>query len=1011
MHISEITVRRPVLAIVISLFLVLIGIVSYDKLTIREYPDIDKPVVTVNTVYRGASAEIIERDITQILEDSLAGISDIKEITSESRNELSQIRIEFNLSRDMDSAANDVRDKIARVVARLPDDADQPRVEKADTDARAIIWIGFTSNQLDSIQLNDYLDRNIVDRLSILPGVASITVGGERKYAIRIWLDPDKMSAREITVDDILSAINRENIEKPAGRLDSVEREISIQVKSKLTDISMFKEIVVKDYVDKKVRLGDVAEIIIGAETERGFLRANKKNAIGLGIVRQTKSNVLKVANAVKNELKLIQPTLPENIEMSVGYDRSIFVEESISQVRFALFISMILVIAVIYFFLSSSSATFIPAITIPVSIISTFYIIYLFGFSLNVLTFLALVLAIGLIVDDSIVVLENIKRRIENGEEPYQASIIGAKQITFVVIATTLVLISVFLPLSFMDGKTGRLFIEFGVVLSFAVIFSSIVALTLTPMLCSKLLKSKSSQDSEPPILKKFRTFYRNSLIISQRQPKKVYIFSIVMILLATLLFQFIQKELAPTEDRGIFIISVSGPEGSSLSYTDEIVKNVESTLQPYIDKGEIKTVFSIVAPGFSGQPGAVNSAFLFATLTPWDNRRHQKDIVKEIFPKLLSIPGARIFAINPPSLGGSRFKPAVQLVISGNNYEDIREWGNTLLINSSDLKLRNPNIDYKLTNPRLNLKVNRDKAYELGVSAESIARTIETLLASNRVTTFARGGLTYNVILQADKSYRVNPNNLDNIFIKSSKSSTLIPLSNLVFFEETSTSQSLKRINRMPSTIFSASLLPGYPLGNALKDLSSLSQDILPANAKISYSGSSKEYFESGNSLELTILFAILIVYLVLAAQFESFRNPLAIILTVPIAMTAGLYTLFLTGTSLNVYSQIGFLMLIGLIAKNGILVVEFANQLRDEGMPVDEAIFESSMIRLRPVLMTTISTMLGAIPLVLSSGAGAESRYSMAIVVFGGITLSSLITLYLIPALYRLIENKGV
>ena len=773
----------------------------------------------------------------------------------------------------------------------------------------------------------------------------------------------------------------------------------------------MFKEIVIKDYVDKKVRLGDVAEIVIGAETERGFLRANKKNAIGLGIVRQTKSNVLKVANAVKNELKLIQPTLPENIEMSIGYDQSIFVEESISQVRFALFISMLLVIAVIYFFLSSSSATFIPAITIPVSIISTFYIIYLFGFSLNVLTFLALVLAIGLIVDDSIVVLENIKRRIENGEEPYQASIIGAKQITFVVIATTLVLVSVFLPLSFMDGKTGRLFIEFGVVLSFAVIFSSIVALTLTPMLCSKLLKSKSSQDHEPTILKKFKIFYRNSLTISQRQPKKVYIFSIAMILLATLLFQFIQKELAPTEDRGIFIISVSGPEGSSLSYTDEIVKNVESTLQPHVDQGEIKTVFSIVAPGFSGQPGAVNSAFLFATLTPWDNRRHQKDIVREIFPKLLSIPGARIFAINPPSLGGSRFKPAVQLVISGNNYEDIREWGNTLLINSSDLKLRNPNIDYKLTNPRLNLKVNRDKAYELGVSAESIARTIETLLASNRVTTFASDGLTYNVILQADKSYRVNPNNLDNIFIKSSKSSTLIPLSNLVSFEETSTSQSLKRINRMPSTIFSASLLPGYPLGNALKDLSSLSQDILPANAKISYSGSSKEYFESGSSLELTILFAILIVYLVLSAQFESFRNPLAIILTVPIAMTAGLYTLFLTGTSLNVYSQIGFLMLIGLIAKNGILVVEFANQLRDEGMSVDEAIFESSMIRLRPVLMTTISTMLGAIPLVLSSGAGAESRYSMAIVVLGGITLSSLITLYLIPALYRLIENKKV
>ncbi len=1009
MHISEITIRRPVLAMVISLFLVLIGIVAYDKLTIREYPDIDKPVVTVKTVYRGASAEIIERDITQILEDSLAGISDIKEIKSESRNELSSIRIEFNLDRDIDSAANDVREKVSRAAPLLPDDSDQPRVAKSDTDARAIIWIGFTSNQLSSIQLNDYLDRNIVDRLSILPGVASITVGGERKYAVRVWLDPDKMSARKVTVDDILSAIKRENIEKPAGRLDSVERELSIQVKSKLTEISMFDEIVVKSFDGKNILLGDISEIVIGAESERGFLRANQKNAIGLGIVRQTKSNVLKVANAVKKELKLIEPTLPENIDMSIGYDQSIFVEESISQVRFALLISMIMVIGVIYYFLHSSSATFIPAITIPVSIISTFYVIYLLGYSLNVLTFLALVLAIGLIVDDSIVVLENIKRRIDNGEAPYEASIKGSKQITFVVIATTLVLVSVFLPLSFMEGKTGRLFIEFGVVLSFAVIFSSLIALTLTPMLCSKLFRNKTSEIYEPKLLTKFKIFYRSSLMVSQKQPKKVFIFSIAMIIIASLLFQVIQKELAPTEDRGIFIISLVGPEGSTLTYTDGLVKQVESTLQPYIDNNEIKTVFSIVAPGFSGQPGSVNSAFLFATLTGWDERRHQKSIVREIFPKLLSIPGARIFAINPPSLGGSRFKPPVQIVISGNNYNEINNWGNILLAESSTMKLRNANIDYKITKPRLNLKIDRDKAYEVGVPAESVARTMETLLASNRVTTFAKDGLTYNVILQAEKDYRINPSNLDNIYIKSSKSSSLIPLSNLVLYEETSTSQSLQRIDRMPSTIFSASLLPGYPLGDALKDIQDLSQDVLPANAKISFSGASKEYFESGNSLELTILFAILVVYLVLAAQFESFRDPFTIILTVPIAMTAGIYALFITGTSLNVYSQIGFLMLIGLIAKNGILVVEFANQLRKDGMTVDNAIFESSMIRLRPVLMTTISTILGAIPLVLSDGAGAESRYSMAIVVFGGITLSALITLYLIPALYRLIENK--
>ena len=1009
MHVSELTVKRPVLASVISLFLVLIGIISYDKLTIREYPDIDKPVITVSTIYRGASAEIMERDVTQVLEDSISGISDIKEIKSDSKNEFSSIKIEFNLNRDMDSAANDVREKVSRVSSLLPKESNQPRVSKSDTDARAVMWIGFSSDQLSAIELNDYLDRNIIDRLSILPGVASITIGGERKYAIRVWLDPDKMSSRNITVTDILRAINSENIEKPAGRLDSNTRELELQMTSKLSDINEFENIVLKIVNGSKIRLSDVARLTIGAETDRGFLRANGKNAIGLGIVRQTKSNVLKVTDAVKSEIEKIRPSLPSNIEMKIGYDQSIFVRESINQVRFALFISMLMVIGVIYYFLRSPSATVIPAITIPISVTATFYIIYLLGYSLNVLTFLALVLAIGLIVDDSIVVLENIKRRIDNGESVYDGSILGAKQITFVVIATTIVLISVFLPLSFMEGKTGRLFIEFGVVLSFAVIFSSIVALTLTPMLCSKLLDTSNSLDLEPTVVSKFRNYYKKSLMDSQNNPKKVYIFSLVMILISVLIFQFINKELAPTEDRGVFIIIVSTPEGSTLQYTDNIVKEVESTLEPYKEKEEIQTIFAVVAPGFSGKPGAVNTAYLFATLTGWDQRRHQKDIVREIFPKLLSIPGAKVIAINPPSLGGSRFTPGIQFVISGNNYDDIYNWANIILDKSSSMRIRNSDIDYKITNPRLNLNVDRDKAYELGVTAEEIGTTIETLLASNKVTTFSKDGLTYNVILQAEENFRINKNNLDNIFIKSPTSNSLIPLSNLVTYDETSTSNSLKRINRMPSTIFSASLLPGYPLGDALEELTTLARNNLPSNASVSFTGASKEYFESGNSLLVTILFAILIVYLVLSAQFESFKNPLTIMFTVPIALTAGLYTLFLTGTSLNVYSQIGFLMLIGLIAKNGILVVEFANQLRNDGYSIDDAIIESSLTRLRPVLMTTISTLLGAIPLVLSSGAGAESRYSMAIVVFGGITLSALITLYLIPALYRFIESK--
>ena len=1009
MHISETTVNRPVFAAVLSLFVILIGLASYDKLTIREYPDIDRPVVTVTTIYTGASSKILERDVTEIIEDSLSGISGIREITSESRDELSKIRIEFTLETNLDTAANDVRDKVSRIAALLPNEADNPRIAKSDSDARAIMWIGFSSDILTSIQLNDYLDRNIVDRLSIQPGVASITIGGERKYSIRIWMDPEQIASRQLTIVDVIRAIKNENIERGAGRFESSEREVGLKLDSKLKTLEEYNKIVIRHFGDSKIILSDVAKIEIGPESERGFLRANKKSAIGLGIVRQTKSNVLDVANNIKEELDLIRPSLPESIDMSIGYDQSKFVNESIYEIRFALTVSMILVILIIYYFLSSKAATIIPAITIPISIIGTFFIIHIFGYSLNVLTFLALVLAIGLIVDDSIVVMENIKRRIENGEDNYTAAINGAKQITFVVIATTLVLVSVFLPLSFMGGKTGRLFIEFGVVLSFAVIISSFVALTLTPMMCSKLLE-KDDKQSERKLFAQFKRFYEASLVVSQNKPKIVYSVTVIFILLSILLFQFLPKELAPTEDRGIFIVSVNAPEGSSLDYTNNMVKKVENVLEEYVDKGEIKTVFAIVAPGFSGEPGNVNSAFIFASLTPWENRRHQKEIVREIFPKLISMPGAMIFTINPPSLGQSPFKTPVRFVISGTDYDQVGQWGKNIKDISEDIGLRSARIDYKVDKPRINLKINRDSASNLGVSAEDIATTLDALYASRKVTKFSKDGLTYNVIVKADDKYLVDTSNLDNIFIKSSVTNQLIPLSNLVTNSVEATSKSLKRINRLPSVTLSSSLAPGSSLGATLDDLSKASSDILPSSAKVSFAGASKEYYETGYKLELTILLAILVVYLVLSAQFESFRNPLIIILTVPITMTAGIYSLFVTGGSLNVYSQIGFLMLIGLIAKNGILVVEFANQLKDDGVKISKAIIESSIIRFRPVVMTTLSTLLGSIPLIISSGAGAESRFAMAIVVFGGIALASFITLYLIPALYLLIEKDN-
>lgn len=1008
MHISEVTVNRPVLSVVLSLFVILIGLASYEKLTIREYPDIDRPVITVKTVYTGASSRVIERDVTEIIEDSLSGISGIREITSESRDELSSIRIEFKLDTDIDTAANDVRDKVSRVLPLLPDDSQSPRIAKSDSDARAIMWIGFSSEILTSIQLNDYLERNIVDRLSIQPGVASITIGGERKYSLRVWVDPEELLARNLTILEVIKAIKEENVEKGAGRFTSDQRELGLKLDSKLSSIQEYNRIVVKHINNSKVYLSDVARLEIGPESDRGFLRANKKSAIGLGIVRQTKSNVLDVANSIKKELEDIRPSLPENINMSIGYDQSKFVQESIDEIRFALGVSMLLVILIIYYFLSSKTATIIPAVTIPISIIGTFFVIYSFGYSLNVLTFLALVLAIGLIVDDSIVVMENIKRRIENGESRYEASINGAKQITFVVIATTLVLISVFLPLSFMGGKTGRLFIEFGVVLSFAVIISSFIALTLTPMMCSKLLEKESTSQTRV-LFKKFKDFYEKSLTVSQNKPKIVYSVTLVFIIISAVLYQFISKEIAPTEDRGLFIISVVGPQGSSIEYTNNIVKNTENVLETYVERKEIKTVFAIVAPGFSGEPGNVNSAFIFASLQPWEIRdRHQKEIVREIFPKLISTPGAKIFTINPPSLGQSPFKSPVQYVVSGTDYKQVGSWGRELLKISEQIGLRNARIDYKVDKPRLNLKIDRDSASELGISADDIAATLESLYASTRVTDFSNKGLTYNVILKADDKYLINETNLDNIYIKSSTTGKLIPLSNLVINKTEATSQSLKRINRLPSVTLSASLSPGQSLGDVLEKIHEASKNTLPSNAKLSFRGASKEYYETGYKLELTILFAVLVVYLVLAAQFESFRNPLIIILTVPITMTAGIYSLFITGMSLNVYSQIGFLMLIGLIAKNGILVVEFANQLKNRGVAISKAIVESSLIRFRPVVMTTLSTLLGAIPLILSSGAGAESRFAMAVVVFGGIALASFITLYLIPALYLLVEK---
>jgi multidrug efflux pump len=1025
MILSDISIKRPVFATVISLMLIVLGIASLMKLPIREYPAIDPPVVSVTTQYRGASAAVVDTQITELIEAAVAGIEGIKFITSNSRDERSQVTIEFRLTRDVDAAANDVRDRVARTLARLPEAADAPVVQKVDGDARPILWIALVSDQLSGMELTELARRRFADRLAIVDGVAQVLVLGERRPSMRVWLDRQALAARGLTVQDVEDAVRRENVELPGGRIESTARELTVRTDTRMSRPEQFRQVVISRSGGGQVLLGDVAQIEVAAEDTRGEYRINGKPAVGLGILRQSTANTLSVAEGVKEEVERIRGSIPEGVEVVIGYDESLFISQSIYEVEHALMIALLLVVVVIFFFLRSWRATIIPAVAIPVSIIASFIALAALGFSINVLTLLGLVLAIGLVVDDAIVVLENVHRRIEEGEHPLLASLRGSREIAFAVIATTLTLVAVFLPLSFMGGNTGRLFTEFGFALAASVVFSGVIALTLTPMMCSKLLKPHEGESWLVRVTEPVFTGMNWLLRVSLRRALAAPLITLgvmgLVSALAVALFNVIPKEFAPTEDRGVVIIPTTGPEGASFAYTREQVQRIERIVQPYIDRGEAASIFATIG-GFQRPPQG-NVANVFIRLAPWQEReRKQQTIAAELMPQLLSIPGTRAFALNPPSLGQRGFQPPVQFVIGGTDYATLVAWRDRFLARARENpRLLNLDSNYRETKPEIRVEIDRRKAAELGVSIQAVGRTIETMLGAREVGTYVQGGEEYRILLQAREQDRATPYDLQNIFVRTSaggqlgliagagsQQGALVPLSNVVTLSERARPQSLAREDRVRAITISASLAPGYTLGEALEFMEGVAREVLPPEARISYRGQSLEFKESSSALYVTFALALLVVFLVLAAQFESFIHPFIILLSTPLAVTGGLLALHWTGNTLNVFSQIGMILLIGLMAKNGILVVEFANQLRDRGMSIHDAVLEASVVRLRPILMTSIATVLGAVPLAMATGAGAESRQAIGVVIVGGVTLSTFLTLYAVPALYLLLAG---
>ncbi|HEX6434451.1 MAG TPA: efflux RND transporter permease subunit [Gemmatimonadales bacterium] len=1004
MKISDLSIRRPVLASMLSLALVLFGVIGYTQLSVREFPDVDPPIISVSTFLPGANPQVVESAVTDILEEELSTVQGIRTLTSSSAEEFSQITLEFNLERKVEDAAQDVRDKVSRVRGRLPDDVEEPVIAKQEADAQPMMWLALSGANYDLLQLSDIADRIVKNRLQSAPGVGSIIIGGERRYSMRVWLSAPELAARGLTVQDVEDAIRSRNVEIPAGRIESNRREFTVRSLGELKSPEEFSELVVSSGAGQLVKLKDLGSVELGPEEERGALRYRGAPSVGVGIVRQSKANLLSVAQTVKDALPAVRDALPPGIQIIPAYDQSIFVERSIEEAQETLIVAAILVVVIIFIFLRNFRATIIPAFAIPASIISTFAIMYFLGFSINNLTLLALTLAIGIVVDDAIIVLENAFRHQEElHEDPETAAINGTREIAFAVIATTISLVAVFTPLAFLQGNTGRLFNEFGIAVAGSVVISGFVALTLTPMLCAKILRVPQRHGVFYQALERgfnnLSSGYARSLRWAITHPAVVVGVMLGTIVLAVVVFRSLKREFVPPEDRGFFFTFIIAPEGSTLEYTDGYVRQAEAIFQRV---PEIEHYFSITGAFF----GSPSRGGVFARLRDWSDRdRSVEDIIGEVSPQLFGIPGIFAFPSNPPAFG---FGNPVQFVIQHTDFAQLQLANDTLLKRARQIPgLINVDSDLRVNKPELTVTFDRDRAEDLGVPVRQVASALQTLLGGREVSTFTRNNKLYDVIVQLRRQERATPADMTGIYVRG-REGQLIQLQALTSTSEGVGPRALNHFNRVRSSTISASLAPGFTLGEAIDSLRAISSEVLPRGSATALAGESRELEESGSALYFAFVLALLVVFMVLASQFESLVHPFTVLLAVPLAVFGALLTLKVFGSTINLYSQIGMILLIGLVTKNSILIVEYTNQLKERGLETAAAVLEAGRIRLRPILMTSVSTIMGALPIALGLGAGSISRRPLGYAIVGGILFSTVLTLYVVPVVYLLLDR---
>ncbi len=1011
MILSDISIRRPVFATVINLVVLLVGIIAYDRLAVRQIPNVDTPVITVNTSYPGASAQVIESQVTQPIEDALSGVEGIEYMQSVSREQSSQVTIRFHLDRDADGAASDVRDRVAQARQQLPEEVNEPIIQKQEADAQPIIYLAFSSDRHEQVEIADYAERLVKDRIQTIPGVAQARVFSST-YAMRVWLQPQRLAGFGLTPGDVEAALRAQNIEIPAGRVESEQREFTVLSETDLQTPEQFGNIILSDsrlgdvgaasgntYL---VRLKDVARIELGSQEERFRARFNGVNAVPLAIVKQAVANPLDISAAVKTMLPEIQRTLPEGMKIEVAFDTTIFIEKSIEEVYTTVGIAVLLVIGVIFLFLRSWRATLIPLVTIPLALVGAFGLMYAFGFTINTLTLLAMVLAIGLVVDDAIVMLENIYRHIEEGMPPLEAALTGSKEIGFAIVAMSLTLVAVYVPLAFSTGRTGKLFVEFALTLAGAVLVSGFTALTLSPMMASRLLRHENKHGkffkAGERVLDWIDRSYRAILTRALSLRLLVVGVAVVIFGLALGLFTMLPRELAPQEDQGFIIGFGQAPEGATVKYTDQYAKQME---RAFAQIPQVQQYFQIV--GFP----SVTTTIGFVMLEDWEQRDvSTADVQGQLFPQFMGIPGIMAFPTLPPPLGQDGFGQPVSFVVqSTGTWEELGVTVQQLMAKiGENPKLTNPDSDLKLDKPQLKLELNRDKVAAVGTSVATVGRTLETLLGGRNVTRFKKGSEQYDVIVQVEDADRRTPGDLSNIFVKGGDGQ-MVQLSNLVDVKETVAAKELNHFNKLRSATISAGLAPGYSMGEALTWMENALKEVAP-DAQYDLSGQSREFRESASDFAMIFALALIFIFLVLAAQFESWKDPFVILLAVPLAAFGAFLALKLADGSWNIYSQIGLVTLVGLIAKHGILIVEFSNQLQEQGRSKTDAVIHAAALRLRPILMTTGAMVFGALPLAIATGAGAEARNQIGLVIVGGMAIGTLFTLFVVPVMYLLI-----